>query len=84
MHSTRAPSAVGDHGAGSVSEQFARLVQRCMAKRPEDRPESADELRKALLDVASLAPDRSDSTQVMTATRFGVRGVANLVAQPKA
>jgi serine/threonine-protein kinase len=78
MHSTRAPSAAGDHGAGPVSEQLAKLVQRCMAKRPEDRFETADELRKALLDVASLAPDRSDSTQVMAATRFGARGIANL------
>ena len=78
MHSTRAPSAVGDHGAGQVSEQLAKLVQKCMAKRPEDRFETADELRKALLDVASLAPDRSDSTQVMAATRFGARGIANL------
>ena len=78
MHSTRAPSAAGDHGAGQVSEQLAKLVQRCMAKRPEDRFETADELRKALLDVASLAPDRSDSTQVMAATRFGPRGLVNL------
>src|SRR5262249_13031555 len=69
MHSTRAPSALGDHGAGQVSDELARLVQKCMAKRPEDRYQAADELRKALLDVGSLAPDRSDSTQVMQATR---------------
>jgi serine/threonine-protein kinase len=68
MHSTKPPSAVGDHGSGAVSEDLARLVQKCMAKRPEDRPQSADELRAALLDVASLAPDRSDSTQMMPAS----------------
>jgi len=69
MHSTRPPSAVGNHGAGPVSDEMARLVQKCMAKRPEERHQSADELRKALLDVASLAPDRGDSTQVLVPTR---------------
>jgi len=73
MHSTKPPSAGGDHGAGLVTEDLARLVQKCMAKRPEDRYQSADDLRKSLLDVGNLAPDRSDSTQVMVSSRPGRR-----------
>ena len=69
MHSTRAPSAVGDHGAGQVSDGMAKLVQKCMAKRPEDRFQSADELRKSLLDIAELSTERDDRTQMIGALR---------------
>ncbi len=68
MHSTRPPSAFGDYGAGQVSQELAQLLQKCMAKRPEDRYQSADDLRKALLDVGNMAPDRSDSTQVLVSS----------------
>jgi serine/threonine protein kinase len=67
MHTTRVPTCAGDHGAGPVSDKMARLVQKCMSKRPEDRPQSADDLRKQLLDVAEMAPSRDDSTQVFGA-----------------
>ena len=36
-----------------------------MAKRPEDRFQTAEELRKALLDIAEIAPDRGDKTQFL-------------------
>jgi hypothetical protein len=48
-----------------VTDAMAKLVQRCMAKRPEDRFQTAEELRKALLDIADLAPDRGDKTQIL-------------------
>ena len=67
MHVTKVPSPVGDHGAGLVTDGLAKLVQRCMAKRPEERFQTADELRKALLDIAEIAPDRGDKTQVLGA-----------------
>lgn len=67
MHVTKVPSPAGDHGAGLVSDAMAKLVQRCMAKRPEERFQTAEELRKALLDIADLAPDRGDKTQVLGA-----------------
>ena len=69
MHATRVPTCAGDHGAGMVSEPMARVVQRCMAKRPEDRYQTAEELRTALLDVGAMSNDRADSTQVMSAFR---------------
>ena len=69
MHSTRPPSAHGDHGAGQVSDAMAKLVQKCMAKRPEDRFQTADELRKSLLDIAEISPERDDRTQMMGALR---------------
>ncbi len=69
MHSTRAPSAAGDHGAGQVPDQMVRVVSRCMAKRPEDRHQTADELRAALLEIAELAPERDDRTQMIGALR---------------
>ena len=50
-----------------VTDGLAKLVQRCMAKRPEERFQTADELRKALLDIAEIAPDRGDKTQVLGA-----------------
>ena len=65
MHVTKVPSPAGDHGAGLVTDAMAKLVQRCMAKRPEDRFQTAEELRKALLDIADLAPDRGDKTQIL-------------------
>ena len=46
---------------------MVKLVQCCMAKRPEERFQTAEELRKALLDIADLAPDRGDKTQVLGA-----------------
>ena len=69
MHSTRPPSAIGDHGAGQVSDGMAKLVQKCMAKRPEDRFQTADDLRKSLLDIAELSTERDDRTQMMGALR---------------
>lgn len=69
MHSTKPPSAAGDHGAGHVSDELARLVQKCMAKRPEDRYQTADDLRKALLDAGNMAADHNDSTQVLLSAR---------------
>lgn len=65
MHVTKVPSPAGDHGAGLVPDALAKLVQRCMAKRPEDRFQTAEELRKALLDIAEIAPDRGDKTQFL-------------------
>ena len=65
MHVTKVPSPAGDHGAGLVTDAMAKLLQRCMAKRPEDRFQTAEELRKALLDIADLAPDRGDKTQIL-------------------
>jgi serine/threonine-protein kinase len=67
MHTTRVPTAAGDHGAGLVTDSFAKLVQRCMAKRPEERPQSADELRTALLEIAEAGSDRDDRTQMIGA-----------------
>lgn len=67
MHVSKVPSAAGDHGAGMVSEELAKVVQRCLTKRSEDRYQTADELRQALLDAAGLAPDPQDPTQVVVA-----------------
>ncbi|MFO0574908.1 MAG: serine/threonine-protein kinase [Polyangia bacterium] len=67
MHTTRVPTAAGDHGAGLVTDAFAKLVQRCMAKRPEERPQSADELRTTLLEIAEAGSDRDDRTQMIGA-----------------
>jgi serine/threonine-protein kinase len=69
MHTTRAPTAAGDHGAGLVTDTFAKLVQRCMAKRPEDRPQTAEELRTALLEIAEAGSDRDDRTQMIGALK---------------
>ena len=67
MHVAKIPSPAGDHGAGLVTEAISKIVQRCMAKRPEERFQTAEELRKALLDVAEIAPDRGDKMQVIEA-----------------
>ena len=40
-----------------------------MAKRPEDRFQTADDLRKSLLDIAELSTERDDRTQMMGALR---------------
>ena len=65
MHVSKVPSSAGDHGAGPVSERLAQVVQRCLAKRSEDRFQTADELRLALLDAEGLSVDGGDHTQVV-------------------
>ncbi len=75
MHTTKIPSAAGDHGAGLVSEELAQVVQRCLAKRSEDRFQTADELRKALLEAGALNSDPDDQTQMVTAQAMGDLGV---------
>jgi serine/threonine-protein kinase len=65
MHTAKVPSAAGDHGAGVVGEALAKVVQRCLAKRSEDRYQTAEDLRQALLDAAELGGDAHDATQMV-------------------
>lgn len=67
MHTGKVPSAEGDHGAGPVSPELARVVMTCLAKRPEERYQTADELRKALLEAGALSSDPNDATQMVWA-----------------
>ena len=65
MHVSKVPSSAGDHGAGPVGEKLAAAVQRCLAKRPEDRFQTVDDLRQALLDAEALSSNGADHTQLV-------------------
>ena len=47
QHLTQEPSPMAERGV-TVSAELERLVRACLAKRPEDRPQSATELRQKL------------------------------------
>lgn len=51
---TRAPSPIGDHGGGPVSPALAGIVQRMLARDPDERYPDAQSARAALLAGAEL------------------------------
>ena len=57
---TRAPSPVGDHGAGDVPPALAAIVQRLLARDPAERYPDASTTRAALLEGAELDPWSAD------------------------
>jgi serine/threonine-protein kinase len=61
---TRAPSPVGDHGAGTVPSALAMIVQRLLARDPADRFEDAASARVALLAGGELDPWVADDRTV--------------------
>jgi serine/threonine-protein kinase len=61
---TRAPSPVGDHGAGKVPPALAMIVQRLLSRDPADRFPDAGSARTALLAGAELDPWVADDRTV--------------------
>ena len=56
----RAPTPVGDHGAGMVSPALAAIVQRLLARNPADRFPDAATARVELLGAGELDPWSGD------------------------
>ena len=72
-----APS-VSDASGGMVARAYDEVVSRALARRPDDRFTSADEMRDALRDAALQAADAPLVTVVATLVQGGGRGQAGV------
>ena len=76
------PPRLGDVGAGTAGRAFDDVVARALAKRPEDRFASTDDMRAALRDAAARAAESPLGTVVGTMVGTVVRTVVPGPAAP--